>query len=143
MVDLENLQPVANRVIDQALTTGVASLSERDRVFFLLWSYPAAIDDGGFPSFFYNSFADHYSETLDALRKVGLADHGELLEHAAAALFVSGMPRTTEARNTAMEKLPADVATDKEFDDLYDAYTACGRGDRVLQTLQAWYFQPE
>jgi hypothetical protein len=46
MVDLAKLQPVASRIIDEASSTGIASLSERDRVFFVLWSYPAAVDDG-------------------------------------------------------------------------------------------------
>jgi hypothetical protein len=49
MLDLAKPQPVADRVIDQAFSTGVASLSERDRVFFVLWSYPAAVDNGGLP----------------------------------------------------------------------------------------------
>ena len=140
MIDLAKLQPVANRVIDEAFSTGIGSLSERDRVFFVLWSYPTAVDNGGFASFFYNSFADHYADTLDALRQVGLADHAELLERAAVILFNSDVPGTTEARNAAMDQLPEDVGTDEEFEELYRAYTARRGGEGVLQTLQGWYF---
>ena len=142
MVDLATLQPVADRVMDQAFSEGIAGLSDPDRVFFVLWSYAAAVDNGGFPSFFYNSCADHYGATLDALREVELADHAELLERAAAILFSFEVPRTTAARTAAMEELPEGVATDAEFEDLYDAYTVCGGGDRVLRMLAAWYFEP-
>ena len=111
-------------------------------MFFLLWSYPVAVDYGGFASFCYNSFADHHTDTLDALREVGLADHAELLERAAGILFSSDVPRTTEARNAAMDQVPVDAGTDEEFDELYDAYIAGGGGDRILQSLQRWYFTP-
>jgi hypothetical protein len=46
---------------------------------------PAVVDNGAFPAFFYNSPADHYSETLDALHQLGLSDDADLLERAAAA----------------------------------------------------------
>jgi hypothetical protein len=36
MIDLAKLQPVADRVIDEAFSTGIGSLSERDRVLFVL-----------------------------------------------------------------------------------------------------------
>lgn len=140
MVDVAKLQPVADCIIDSAFSQGITSSSARDRVFFMLWSYSAAVDNGGFASFFYNSFADHFADTLDALQEVALADHAELLERAACILFSSEVPRTTAARNAAMDQLPENVGTDEEFDRLYDAYTARGGGERILQALQTWYF---
>ena len=77
MLRLAKLQPVADRVIDQAFSTGFAGLNERDRVFFVLWSYPAAVDNGALPSL------------------------------ATAVLSSSEVPRTTEVHNAAMDELPA------------------------------------
>jgi hypothetical protein len=140
MLDVAKLQPIANRVIDQAFSSGLASLAEHDRVFFVLWSYPAMVDSGGFPAFFYNSPADYYEETVGALRQLGLADHAELLEQAAAILFSSDVPATTEARNAAMGELLDDAGMDEAFEKLYRAFVDRGGGDRVLGVLQDWYF---
>jgi hypothetical protein len=136
MLDVAKLQPIAKRVIDQAFSSGLASLAEHDQVFFLLWSYPGMVDNGGFPAFFYNSPADYHQETVGALRQLGLADHAELLEQAAAILFASDVPATIEARNSAM----GDVLDDAAFDELYLAFVDRGGSDRVLGVLQDWYF---
>ncbi len=140
MPDMAKLQPVANRVIEAAFSDGLASLAEPDRVFFLLWCYPGEIENGGFAAFFYNSPADYFFETLEALRKLGLADHAELLERAAAILFGSVVPTSTQERNAVIDQLPDDVGTDDEFDELHAAFEDRGGADRVLSVLEAWYF---
>lgn len=141
MFDVSKLQPIADRVIEQTFSSGIASLTEHDRMFFVLWSYPAMVDNGGFPAFFYNSTADFYLDTVGALRQLGLADHAELLEQAAATLFQSDVPATTEARNAVMDRLQDDAGTDKEFEDLYSAFVDRGGSDRVLKVLEDWYIE--
>lgn len=140
MLDIARLQPIADRVIDQAFSRGLASLAEHDRVFFVLWSYPAMVDNGGFPAFFYNSPADSYLDTVCALRQLGLEDHAELLDQAAAILFHSEVPATSEARNGAMDQVQEDAGTEEEFEALYGAFVDRGGTDRVLQVLEDWYF---
>jgi len=139
-MDLAKLQPVATRVIEEWFASGPSSLSERDQVFFLVWGYETAIDDGGFASFYYNSFADHFTETLRALRTLGLSHHAKLLERSASILFASAVPRTMDERNAVIDQLPDDVGTDEEFDELHSAYRDLGGGDHVLEVLQNWYF---
>ena len=99
------------------------------------------VDNGGFPAFFYNSTADCYVDTVDALRQLGLADHAELLEQAAATLFQSDVPATTEARIAIMDRLQDDAGTDKEFEELYNAFVDRGGSGRVLKVLQDWYLE--
>lgn len=140
MFDATRLQPIADRVIDQTFSNGLASLAEHDRVLFVSWCYPAMVDNGGFPAFFYNSTADYYLDTVGALGQLGLADHAELLEQAAAILFHSDVPATTDARNAAMDQLQDDAGIDEEFEELYRAFVDRGGGDRVLRVLQDWYF---
>jgi hypothetical protein len=144
MFDIARLQPLADRVIDQALSGGFESLDERDQVLFLLWSYPAMVDNGGFPAFFYNSTGDYYLETAGALRQLGLQDHAELLGRAAAILFGSDVPLSTEARCAVIDQVDDDALMDREMDgeleELYAAYANRGGGDGVLGALQDWYF---
>lgn len=143
MFDVSKLEPIADRVIDQTFSSGIASLTEHDRVFFALWSYGAMVDNGGFPAFFYNSTGDYYLETVGALRQLGLADHVELLEQAAAILFQSDVPITTEARNAQLDQLQDDARTDEKLEELYCAFVDRGGSDRVLQLLQDWYLDRE
>jgi len=79
MANLKELQPIANRVVEQTGRAGLNSLDEHDRVFFLAFGFAGVISNGGFASFFYNSPADQYSETLQALRQLGLSTFADLL----------------------------------------------------------------
>ncbi len=140
MFDVAKLQPVADRAIGQAFSSGLASLPAHDQVLFFLWSYAAMIDNGGFPAFFYNSPADYYPETTGALRQLGLADHAELLEKAAGILFRSEVPASLDTRNAAIDQRQEDVASDEEMERLYRAFRDHGGSDRVLGELQEWYY---
>jgi hypothetical protein len=140
VLDIAKLQPIADRVIDQTFSTGLANLAEHDRVFFVLWSYSGMVDSGGFPAFFYNSPADYYPDTVCALRQLDLDDHAQLLDKAAAILFHSDVPATLEARNAAIDQVGEAAGTDEEFEALYCAFVDRGGADRVLQILQDWYF---
>ena len=121
---MTKLGPVKDRVIEQAFSSGFASMTEQDRVFFLLWSYMAMVENGGFPAFFYNSTGEYYEETTGALRTVGLAEHALLLERAAV-----------------LNGLEEEAETDLAFDALYQQFVDAGGSDRVLGVLQAWYFR--
>jgi hypothetical protein len=140
MFDLRKLQPVANRVIQQGFDAGLASLPEEDRVFFLLWSFAGMVDNGGLAPFFYNSSADYYPETVDALRGVGLTTFAGVLESAAHLLFAGDVPRTMDERNSVIEDLPEEVGSDEQFEQLDRQYFDHGGGDQVLEVLDTWYF---
>ncbi len=86
-VDYDRLQPIAKRVIGDCADRGLTSLSEQDQTFYLLWCYGALLDNGGHASFFYNSGADYFAETIDALNRVGLAAFSGLLTQSATVFF--------------------------------------------------------
>lgn len=138
------MQPVADRVLERKFRSGLTSLSEDDRVFFLVWCYAGMVDNGGLASFFYNSCADYYQETLHALRALNLPQHAELLERAARLLFSTGaVPATMEERNNSIDTLPDDEESEDEFDGLEDELTEQVGGERALQALQNWYFSAD
>ncbi|HET8549324.1 MAG TPA: DUF4375 domain-containing protein [Bryobacteraceae bacterium] len=137
---LDDLQPIANRLIDRYVAAGLPGLEPRDRVFFLAWCYGAELDNGGHAAFFYNSEADNYSETTDALRELGLVDCAEWLERAARCLFGSSVPRTMTERNEVIDSLPDDPVIDDELEELDQAFSAAGGATGVLDSLYRWYF---
>jgi hypothetical protein len=140
MVNLETLQPIANRVIDQYFKAGLASLDPRDRMFFLIWSYGGLLGNGGHAAFFYNSGADDYVETLDALQQLDLTVFADLLRRAGYLLFKDDVPRDMTDRNAIIDGLPEDdPALDDELSTLDDAFFSNGGSDKALETLESWY----
>ncbi len=136
MPDMARIQPVADRIID----TAFSSLTERERVFFLLWSYASVVDNGGLPSFFYNSPADYYSETLDAFRKLKLENFALLLERSTELLFAGDVPPDNDDRNAALDEIEGDDAIDEEIEKLDRLHFEYGGGDSVLNALELWFF---
>jgi hypothetical protein len=141
MANLKELQLITDRIVEQIGPSGLDSLKENDRVFFLVFGFAGVISNGGFASFFYNSPANEYSETLQALRLLGLSTFADLLEQAAGLLFLGEVPRSVEERNDIIVKLPEDIATDEQFDELFRQYVDQGGDDHVLDVLERWYVQ--
>jgi len=130
-VDYDRLQPIAKRVIGAVFDRGLSSLDDADQVFYLLWCYGALLDNGGHASFFYNSGADYFVETVDALDRAGLQAFSTLLTQSATAFFRGEVPREIEPRNAAMRQ--ADVS------DLDRAFFDADGGDAVLRALARYY----
>ncbi|MBL8174889.1 MAG: DUF4375 domain-containing protein [Bryobacterales bacterium] len=141
-MNLDDMQQIANRVVGQRFTAGFDSLNARDRVFFLIWAHGGQVANGGHISLFYNSSADLYSETLDALRLIGLPQHAALLERAGTLLFGDHVPRDMERRNRILDEIPGGDASceeDEELDAIDAAFYASGGSDRELEALDRWY----
>jgi hypothetical protein len=141
MANLEKLQPIANRVIDQYSRAGLHSLDSRDRIFFLAWCHGGELDNGGHSAFFYNSEADNYLETVEALEVLGLNLFSDLLKRAAGVLFDGAVPRSMTERNRIIEELPDEPAIDEELESIDQQFFANGGGNRVLEALEDWYFE--
>jgi hypothetical protein len=69
----------------------------------------ASVDNGGFVSFFYNSYGNHTAETLAALDRIGAVEASGLLSAAAALFGPSGPSRDHERREQQLRHLPADA----------------------------------
>ena len=130
-IDYDRLQPIAGRVIDAVFARGLSSLAEQDQVFYLLWCYGALLIDGGHASFFYNSGANYFAETVDALDRTGLTLFSGLLRDSAKLYFSDEVPREPLRRNAVMREADAS-ALDRAF---FDA----DGGDAVLRALDRWY----
>ncbi|MEZ5356070.1 MAG: DUF4375 domain-containing protein [Bryobacteraceae bacterium] len=139
MSNVDSLERAASGVVEQCLRDGLESLSGRDRVLFLLWCHAPQIDNGGHGAFFYNSPADYYEETVEALESLDLKPYADLLRRAAEILFSGDVPREMEERNEQIGALPDSV--DDELAAIDDQYESLGGGDRVLESLGRWYFR--
>lgn len=99
------LQPLVNTIIPRALKNGLAVLSPVEKNIFLVWCYPAAINDGGHASFFYNSYGDFAKETVQALRDIGARDYADILERAIDQFPMQEVPRDIVKRNEVFNSL--------------------------------------
>lgn len=116
----------------------MASLSEREQTLFLVWSFTAEVDNGGFEQFFFNSGGGYATETVAALERIGAGDVGALLGKA-IALFPGGVvPRELEARNDVLSRLGDDA--DARFDELLKTYARIG-GEPVMDKLAKYFFR--
>ena len=84
----------------------------------------ASVDNGGFVSFFYNSYGNHTAETLAALDRIGAVEASGLLSAAAALFGPSGPSRNHERREEQLRHLPAGA-------------------DEVLNTLDESFYRQE
>jgi hypothetical protein len=105
----QHLQPLVSPLIDRAHKNGLGSLTDVERNVFLVWCYPAAINDGGHASFFYNSYGDFADETVVALLDIGLVEFSHILLRAVSQFPEARVPRELDARNAVFNSLPADA----------------------------------
>jgi Domain of unknown function (DUF4375) len=108
--------------------------------FFTSLGHTAANWITAHAAFFYNSEADNFPETVEALEKLDLSDFSGLLQRAAIIFFKGAVPRTIAERNAIIDELPEDGAIDDVVNSLDSQFYASGGGDRVLEALARWYF---
>ncbi|MDX2178609.1 MAG: DUF4375 domain-containing protein [Bryobacteraceae bacterium] len=144
MPNIEFLQPIADRVIVECLASGLARLEPQDRIFYLIWSHGALLENGGHSSFFYNSGADHYLETIAALEDLGLRAYAEFLRRVAAMLFDGDVPRDITARNEIIVGSHKDnLGQEDEIESIDREFSRLGGWDTSLDALEEWYRSPE
>lgn len=114
----------------------MAALSLAERSVVLVWSYSVAINDGGHASFFYNSYAEHAHETVQALNEVGASEYAAILKRA-IDLFPGGhIPRSVDERNALLESLPEEA--DQVMETLDDDFQALGDAELMDRLLKFW-----
>jgi hypothetical protein len=102
---------------------GLASLTSREQVFFLVWSLEAEVNNGGFNQFFFNSAGDYASETIEALRTIG-AERTASLTKQACDVFGSTFPSPirTERQDQVAAPSESQNATLWQLDKAFFAY---------------------
>jgi hypothetical protein len=121
----EQLQPTIDRLSPVASERGISALSPAERNVLLAWSYPAAVNDGGHASFFYNAYGEHAHETVQALNAVGAPEFAALLSRAIDLFPGRHVPSDSDERNASFDALPDDAhevleALDQQFYELGD-----------------------
>jgi hypothetical protein len=105
----QHLQPLVSVLIDRVHKDGLGSLTTVERNAFLVWCYPAAVNDGGHASFFYNSYGEFADETVLALVETGLVAYSHILLRAINQFPEARVPRKLDERNSALEALPGEA----------------------------------
>src|SRR5437660_6457038 len=96
---LEELQPIANVIIDRWASGGFDELTYKDQVFLLVWGYGAEVGNGGHIQFFGNSLGEYAEQTVDALIAVECLEFAELLERCISRFPQRTIPKDIQERN--------------------------------------------
>lgn len=132
----KQLQPTIDRIVPLAFERGMAALSPAERSVLLVWSYPAAVNDGGHASFFYNSYGEHAHETVDALKEIGAAEYGAILSRAIDLFPARRIPRDLDERNDALGALPDE--SHRTMEALDDQFYVLGDDELMERLLTFW-----
>ncbi len=134
----ERLQPFADRVIPRALSPGLDGLTTKDQTLFLVWSFGAEVDNGGFGQFFFNSVGGYAVRTVEALRRIGAESVADLLTEAIGLFPRGAVPADIDERNQVLSALPGDA--DEVFKELDERFQEIG-SDAVMDQLAHYYLQ--
>jgi hypothetical protein len=121
----KQLQPTIDRIVPLAFERGLETLSPAERNVLLVWASPAAVNNGGHASFFYNSYGEHAHETVQALSDIGAPEYAAILHRAIDLFPARDIPRGIDERNASLDALPEAAhqvmdALDAEFYELGD-----------------------
>jgi hypothetical protein len=101
------LQPEIDRIAPIGFEQGLGALTAAEQRLLLVWGYIGAIDNGGHASFIYNSYGDHWRETIDALDAIGAKVHADNLRTLGSAFAAGTVPREHDAREKALAAMSA------------------------------------
>ena len=100
---------------------GFESLTEPERVLFIVWAAVGQIENGGFDQFFYNSSGNFALEAVSALEAIG-AIHKAAVVKRALALFPDSLPpRDRDARIELLDNI-AGTEDEDAFDPLNEEF---------------------
>jgi len=94
------------------------SLSKEERVWYTVQILMDATNNGGMISFFYNSGADYYIETINDLKELKQDKIAELLERIGKMYYKNIVPKDIEKRNQIIISIPDDGRYDQELDEI-------------------------
>jgi hypothetical protein len=132
----KQLQSTIDRISPLAFERGIAALSQVERSVLLVWSYPAAINDGGHASFFYNSYGEHAHETVQALNEIGAPEYAAVLNRAIDLFPARYIPRNIDERNASLDSLPDEAH--EILETLDDEFYALGDDELFERLLKFW-----
>ncbi len=115
----EELNKVWHKVCEKQAEQGYEALLEWEGIWLDVGSFLLSLNNGGLVSYFYNSYADHCNECLDALAKLDAMDvRSQLLDF--CELFPGGVPANLEHRNAVINGWNDEIEG-KRSDEIDDA----------------------
>lgn len=87
-----------NSVCDKYVDEGYGALTEPEQVWLNTRGFIDSVNNGGLVSFFYNSYAERYDDTVRALRTLKADEAAKVLEWY-GGMFGDSVPRDIEERN--------------------------------------------
>lgn len=97
------LLSLADQVCTKAISAGYSSLTQRERVFYCVWTTEAEVNNGGFDQFFLNQAEQLTREAADAFRAIDAIHTASIVESAKAVAGDSTI--STDDRDERLERL--------------------------------------
>lgn len=102
-----------------------------------MWSYPAAINDGGHASFYYNSQGEFAHETVQALHDIGASDFAQVLSKANDLFPGQQVSRDFDERYEMFMALPD--SAHKIMEQLDEKFYTLDDGDELISRLLKYW----
>jgi len=96
-------------LVRKEAATGMKSLSDRERAFYVINNLFAEVGNGGMEQYYFNSSGDYATEVVAALQTIGAASSAGLVA-ACNRAFRKGVPIDRDKRIAALGRLPDKAA---------------------------------
>lgn len=136
MDEHKELDDIARPLAARVKRAGLRSLSEPERVAYLVWAFAHELDNGGPDTFFYNDSGRFAEQTVDALHSIAARALAEALEEVIAGFPDGEVPADQDERTEALEDAARDL--EDQLDALREAYEERGP-DRVRKATLRFY----
>lgn len=118
MDDLEYVLEVITPWIDKYIDQGPEALSSRELVGVGVWILDAAVNNGGFHQYYFNSRGRMATQTVDALREIGASDTASMLAAANKDIPYFPLPEDRDQRFSLLDEVSEKArfpALEKEY----------------------------
>lgn len=95
----DNFEAISKKVESK----GTESLEENELLIYVIWSFEAELNNGGFHQYFFNSAGDFAVEAHSSLQKIGAVGMAELLNSAIQIAFNGETPKNRIERQSLLE----------------------------------------
>jgi hypothetical protein len=119
------LESVRGRIND----LGIQVLTQPEKTFYWAWTLEAYVDIGGFRQFF-ESYAQHAVEAVEALDKIGAARYADITRRANALVPQGSLPDEPALRKRHLKALPRPVKD--QIESLDNEFFNCGEDTTPL-----------
>lgn len=103
--------------INQKAERSFNSLTVPELTYVTVQALVVSIQNGGLISYYYNAYADHLTDCMESLRRIGATDMLRLVE-AMNSLFGGAVPMAVDDRNDVINSWDGDSAVATRLDEV-------------------------